>query len=379
MKTAAIICEYNPFHNGHKYQIDTARQITDCDCVVGLMSGNYVQRGDFAIFPKSIRSQMAIAGGMDLTIENPSYCVLRSAEGYAHSAVYTLDALGCVDYLVFGAECDNIDKLYKIADFLVCETREFKNILRKKTSEGIPFATARAYAVRELLGNEADYIIGQPNNLLAIEYIKAIIRLNSNIKPVLVCRKGVNHSDTEARGEFASATCIRDYIAKEMDISDYIPDCCRKMYNEKFFNYGASDSAVLSALCLRDVSYFKRISGISEGLENKIKREVFNCTEIDALTECVKSKRYAYTRIRRAVMCAYLGIEKEEAELLPQYIKILEFNDTGRQLLNTAKKTAKITLAKNAAPLLKNKTAITQWKKELERDRVYDILYSVCR
>lgn len=379
MKTAAIICEYNPFHNGHKYQIDTARQITDCDCVVGLMSGNYVQRGDFAIFPKSIRSQVAIAGGMDLTIENPSYCVLRSAEGYAHSAVYTLDALGCVDYLVFGAECDNIDKLYKIADFLVCETREFRNILTQKTSEGIPFATARAYAVRELLGNEADYIIGQPNNLLAIEYIKAIIRLNSNIKPVLVCRKGANHNDTEARGEFASATCIRDYIAKEMDISDYIPDCCREMYNKKTFNYGAADSAVLSALCLRDVSYFKRISGISEGIENKIKREVFNCTEIDALTESVKSKRYAYTRIRRAVMCAYLGIEKEEAELLPQYIKILEFNDTGRQLLNTAKKTAKITLAKNAAPLLKNKTAITQWKKELERDRVYDILYSVCR
>ena len=378
MKTAAIICEYNPFHNGHKYQIDTARQITDCDCVVGLMSGNYVQRGDFAIFPKSVRSQMAIAGGMDLIIENPSYCVLRSAEGYAHSAVYTLDALGCVDYLVFGAECYNVDKLYKIADFLVCETREFKNILTRKTSEGIPFATARAYAVRELLGNETDYIIGQPNNLLAIEYIKAIIRLNSNIKPVLVCRKGVNHNDIETKGEFASATCIRDYIAKEMDISDYIPDCCRKMYNKKTFNYGTADSAVLSALCLRDVSYFKRISGISEGLENKIKREVFNCTEIDALTESVKSKRYAYTRIRRAVMCAYLGIEKEEAELLPQYIKILEFNDTGRQLLNTAKKTAKITLAKNAAPLLKNKTAITQWKKELERDRVYDILYSVC-
>lgn len=378
MKTTAIICEYNPFHNGHKFQIDTARQITDCDCIVGLMSGNYVQRGDFAIFPKRIRSQMAIAGGMDLIIENPSYCVLRSAEGYAHSAVYALDGLRCVDYLVFGAECDNIDKLYQIADFLVCETSEFKEILTKKTSEGIPFAAARAYAVKKLLGDDADYIIRQPNNLLAIEYIKAIIRLNSNIKPVLVCRKGANHSDTEASGEFASATCIRDYIAKGMDISHYVPDCCREMYNEKIFNYKAADSAVLSTLCLRDASYLKRISGISEGLENKIKREVFNCTKIDALTEGVKSKRYAYTRIRRAVMCAYLGIEKEEAELLPQYIKILEFNDTGRKFLNTAKKTAKITLAKNAAPLLKNKTAMTQWKKELERDRVYDILYSVC-
>ncbi len=378
MKITAIICEYNPFHNGHKFQIDTARQITDCDCIVGLMSGNYVQRGDFAIFPKNIRSQMAVAGGIDLIIENPSYCVLRSAEGYAHSAVYALDGLGCVDYLVFGAECDNIDKLYKIADFLVCETSEFKEILTQKTSEGIPFATARAYAVKELLGDEADYILKQPNNLLAIEYIKAIIRLNSDIKPVLVCRKGANHSDTEASGEFASATCIRDYIAKGMDIFNYIPDCCREMYNEKTFNYKAADSAVLSALCLRDSSYLKKISGISEGLENKIKREVFNCTEIDALTEGVKSKRYAYTRIRRAVICAYLGIEKEEAELLPQYIKILEFNDIGRQFLNTAKKTAKITLAKNAAPLLKNKIAMTQWKKELERDRVYDILYSVC-
>ena len=379
MKTAAIICEYNPFHNGHKFQIDEARQITNCDCIIGLMSGNYVQRGDFAVFPKDIRSQMAVAGGMDLIFENPSYCVLRSAEGYAHTAVYTLDALGCVDYLVFGAECAELEKLYEIADFLVCETSRFKDILSKRTSEGMSFAAARACAVKDLLGDEADFILKQPNNLLAIEYIKAIIRLNSNIKPILIHRKGVGHGDIETNGKFASATCIREYIAKGADVSPYIPNSCSALYDERAFDYKTADFTVLSSLCLDDASYLGQISGISEGLENKIKREVFDCINVEELIEKVKSKRYAYTRIRRALLCAYLGIKKEEAALLPEYIKILKFNERGQRFLNAAKKTTKITLAKNAAQLLKNNVAINQWKKELERDRVYEILYSACQ
>lgn len=370
---AAVICEYNPFHNGHKFQTDEARRLTGCDCVVGLMSGNYVQRGDFAIFPKELRARAALECGVDLIIENPSYSVLRSAEGYAFSSVYMLNRLNSIDFLVFGAECDSVEKLYKIADFLVNETNEYKNILLKNVSDGMSFAAARGSAVGELYGEDFENILKQPNNLLAVEYIKAIIRLNSPIKPILIQRKGAYHGASETDGIYASASCVRERILNADEFAQYVPKACANEYNAKAFDFKEADKAILSSLCLLDKERLKKVPGISEGLENKIKKELFSCESIDELTAAVKSKRYAYTRIRRALLCAYLGMETEE---YPEYVKINCFNEKGRAFLNSAKKTTGIILAKNASPLLKNKKAMAQWRKEAERDRVYEILYS---
>ena len=152
VKTAAVICEYNPFHNGHKYQLDMAKKLTECSQIAVLMSGNYVQRGDFAIYPKSVRAKAALANGADLVIENPSMFVLRSAEGYAHAAVYTLNSLGCIDFLVFGAETDDMNTLKNIAALLSNETPRFQTELKAFLAEGLPYPAARSKAIESILG-----------------------------------------------------------------------------------------------------------------------------------------------------------------------------------------------------------------------------------
>ncbi len=375
MKNAAIICEYNPFHNGHKYQIDEARRITGCDGVVALMSGNTVQRGDFAVFPKDIRCKAAISGGVDLVLENPSIFVLRSAEGYASAAVKTLSALGNIDYLVFGAEHNNLDDLYKIADFLANETEEYKNMLAKELALGTSYAVARAKITAEFLGGNNAEILSMPNNLLAVEYLKAVIKQKSPLTPILIERKGAGHNSGVSAGGFASASFVREAFADGRDISSYVPSDAYKFYADGVYVcINNAESAILSSLCLMPKETIANTPDISEGLENKIKADAMQATSLDTLFENVKSKRYAYSRIRRAILCAYLGITKEDAALEPQYIKILDFNEVGQRILNLAKDTATLPLAKSASPILKKDTAMAIWKKELEIDRVYNLL-----
>lgn len=378
MKTTAIICEYNPFHNGHKYQIDTAREVTGCDCVVALMSGNYVQRGEFSVFPKEHRAKIAIECGVDLVLENPAYLTMRSAEGYAYSAVYTLNALGNIDYLVFGAECEDIGVLYKLAEFFVNEGEDFKKELSIAMAEGLSFAAAREVAAEKLLGEDISKCLRSPNNLLAVEYLKALIRLKSPIKPVLIKRVGAEHNSLISNGCYASATLVRDKIIKGEDVIDYAPRSITKAYREKPFNNTVADVAIIASLVLKSAENIADTPDISEGLENKIKAELLKVDTLDELITAVKSKRYAYSRIKRALLCAYLGVDKEEAKIYPEYIKILDFNKVGQAVLNSAKKTAILPLAKNAAPLLKLDSAIRQWKRELERDRVYKVFYDRC-
>lgn len=371
MKIAAVICEYNPFHNGHKYQLEAARKITSCDAVVALMSGSFVQRGDFAVFPKEARAEIAMQNGADIIIENPAIFTLRSAEGYASAAVYTLASLNCIDYLFFGAECGEIEKLKEIADVFVCETDEFKAALAAELEKGLSFAAARSKAAAFVLGSWAETVLAQPNNLLAIEYLKALKRLNSAIEPVLIQRVGTGHNSDFARGGFASASYIRDEILNKNDVSGLVPNSCgcRPFENKR------ADSAVMAALALTDADFLARIDGISEGLENKIKTEVMRCKKLDELALAVKSKRYAYSRIKRALLCAYLGITKEDGATLPKYIKPLMFNSAGQAVLSKARKIAALPIAKSASPILKNEKAMSIWKRELEFERVYKLFY----
>lgn len=376
MKTAAVICEYNPFHNGHKYQLDMARSITNCDVITALMSGNYVQRGDFSVYPKLFRARAALSGGADLILENPALFTLRSAEGYAYSAVYTLNSLGCIDYLVFGAESDDLPTLKNIAALLACETDDYRSALKAELSQGVSYAVARCKAIGEVLGETAETIVKQPNNLLAVEYLKALIRLNSSIEPVLIRRHGAGHHSEQASGETASASFIRSQLMSGTEISEYVPNSASEIYNSlRPFNPKNADSAILSSLCLCSAKELSEAPDISEGLENKIKSELLNCTSLDELILAVKSKRYAYSRIRRSLLCAFLRISTADLKALPTYIKILDFNNNGRQILNNAKKTSLLPLAKNASAVLRNNTAMELWKRELAFDRVYEILY----
>lgn len=379
MNISAVICEYNPFHNGHKYQIDTARALTGCDAVVALMSGNFVQRGDFAFFDKSVRADAALSNGADLILENPTLSVLRSAEGYASAAVYTLTALGCVDTLFFGAECEDLPLLTSIADLLALEGEELKNELSRGLSKGLSFPSARGEAVSHILGSEAGVALKKPNNLLAIEYLKALIRQKSPIKPLLIKRTGAEHDSSDALGTIASASYIREAISgNDANALDFIPENARNLYQDNnHFVGGSADKGILSALAIMDRDEIASAPDISEGLENKIKKECMRHSSLNALIDAVKSKRYAHSRIRRSLLCAYLRITADDVLKMPEYIKVLAFNKQGQAVLNTAKKTASLPVTTNAAPLMSMPSAMRVWQRELEFDRIYDI-YAKC-
>lgn len=377
MTTTAIICEYNPFHNGHKYQIDKAKAITNCDAVLCLQSGNFVQRGDFAVYPKEVRAKAAILNGADLILENPTHFVLQSAEGYASSAVYILSALGCVDFLAFGAETDDLPLLKNIAEFLCDEPVSYKTALTENLKLGMSYPSARGAALNKCLGKSAKDVISKPNNLLAVEYLKALFKLNSKITPILIPRTGVEHHSNEANGVFASASQIRDILKNDSDLNvwDFVPSSTAELYKDLSSFYDSfSDKAIHTALCLMSTEQILRCSDITEGLENKIKKQALSQKNLKDTIEAVKSKRYPLSRIRRAVLCAYLGTDKVIIKSNPPYAKILDFNQNGQALLNKCKKTAEITVAKNASAIKKDKYAMDLWKKELEFDKVYEIL-----
>ncbi len=377
MKLSAVICEYNPFHKGHSYQLSTLRNRLDCDGVVGVMSGNFVQRGDVACFPKELRARAALAHGMDLVLELPAVLTLHSAERYARNAVQTIDALGCVDNLVFGAECPDVDLLLGIAKALVQEDGNFIQQLKTNLAEGISFAAARAKAIRQILGPASADILNQPNNILAVEYCKALLQCNSKIRPVAILRKGPDHDAIQATDGFASASAIRQLLIKGEDASPYLPmESLNLFQDQPVFSMASLEKTLIANLSLISLGDLQQIADVSEGLEYALKREVQRASSLDSLIQNVKSKRYAYSRIRRIVLNAYLGIRQKDTLLTPSYIKILDFNQQGQKILNHAKNYATLPLAKNGKQIKDNPDALHLWQRELAIDRVYRLFSS---
>ncbi|MBR5152688.1 MAG: nucleotidyltransferase family protein [Clostridia bacterium] len=372
MKIAAVVCEYHPFHNGHAYQLKTAREQLGCDGVVGIMSGNFVQRGEPALFPKQQRAKAALLNGMDLVLELPAVQTLQSAERYANNAVATLHALGCVDTLFFGAECPDTDVLMQIAMVLAREDTAFSQAIKGYLEEGVSFAVARSRAVEEILGPASAEILSQPNNILAVEYCKALIRNHSNIKPHAILRKGVGHHDADGNGEFASGSAIREKIQKGEEFLQYLPTATHPIYESgQTFRTEEFERAVLASLCMKTPEELEKIADVSEGLEYAVLRSAFEHQTLEETAQGVKSKRYAFSRIRRILLNAYLGITKEDSRMQPAYIRILDFNETGQKILHHAKTTATLPLAKNGAQVKEHPRALALWKRELAIDKVY--------
>ena len=326
MKTAGIICEYNPFHTGHKYQIDTIKQ--DFDAVICMMSGSFVQRGDVAIFDKWTRAKAALSAGCDLVLELPTKYVLSSAEGFASGGVKLLDALGCVDALCFGSESGDILELTDCAKTLLLEPPEVSEKIKAFLDEGHSFAKARSMAYEGVLDTD---LLAQPNNILAIEYIKAILKQKSKMRPVTIKRKGAGYHDMNASDEFASATLLREKIRNGEDIKDFMP------YD--FSGCETYDINKLTAifkyqLMTQKESVFDGIPDMEPGLANRFLKEM-DKENIADIIGAVKTKRYAYTRLCRIVVSALLGLTKDTKE--PEYIRVLGMNSKGRKLLSEIK------------------------------------------
>ena len=345
MKTVGIIAEYNPFHLGHKYQIDKIRETFGEDTViVAVMSGNITQRGEIAIFDKATRAEAAVNCGVNLVLELPFPHCASGAQFFAEGGVNILNALGAIDYLSFGSECGSVDELTRAAEIL-----DNDNIEKSETHDAIGYAKKceNLYTLEDG-GTE----IFTSNNILGIEYIKALKRINRNIIPTTVKREGDAYTLKSIDSSFASAMAIRERLLKN-DISafDYVPKEAKEVFLKAIEESvapclaSALDSAVISSLRLNTPkSTDKKIHDAEGGLYNRIQAKSFNANSISSLIEQVKTKKYTTARIRRAIWYAYFGVTSSEVHSAPRYTQILAMDEKGAALLKRIKKTSSIPL-----------------------------------
>ena len=332
--TVGIICEYNPLHLGHKKQIDRIREVFGPETViVCAMSGNFVQRGMPAILDKQTRAKAAILSGADLVLELPVTAALSSAEGFAAGGVKILGAL--CDYLCFGAETADADALMETARLLLCD--EFPPLLRTALESGRSFPAARQEALEQLGGSGS--LLAQPNNILGVEYCKAILSQGCALKPFPIHREGSYHAEV-ADAENPSATAVRNLMLIAHNWRSCVPKQVRPLFEAApLHSIAAGERAILARLRTMSDAEFEALPYGSEGLWRKFMHACRKESTLEAIIAATKSKRYTRTRIDRMVMCAFLGITEEMLKEEVPYTRVLAFNDRGREILSAAKKT----------------------------------------
>lgn len=349
-----IVAEFNPFHNGHKYLIDTIKN-KDENTVTVVMSESFVQRGECACVSPYVRTEMALRCGADLVLSLPVPYATASAERFALGALSVLGGLGCVDALAFGVECDNAEMLKKCAEALECEG--FSIALEKYLNNGLSFPVARQKAIEEIFGEELSEILSSPNNILGVEYIKAInkLKLNMNIYPVT--RKGVDHDSREENGNFCSASAIREKLMDGQEIEKFLPEESYNILSKEIVNYKAPVSilalerAIIYKLRSMTVEDFKSLPDVSEGLEYRFFDAIKTSSYLEEILEKVKTKRYTHSRIRRIIICAFLGIRKEDVLAPVPFIRVLGFNENGAKILKKAKETATLPIVTKSSAI----------------------------
>ena len=333
MKTVGIICEYNPLHLGHRKQIERIKAEFGENCaVVCAMSGNYVQRGVPAILDKSRRARAAVLCGADLVLELPVTAALSSAEGFAAGGVKILSQM--CDTLCFGAETAEKDALIHTAKALL--SRDFPPLLRRELDTGKSFPAARQAAMVQM-GLSAQ-VLSQPNDILAVEYCKAILTQDSPMEPFPIHRAGSYHAE-DVDMENPSATAVRGRMLAAQDWKSCIPQPAQAIFADApMHTLAAGERAVLAKLRTMTDAEFEALPYGSEGLWRKFLHACRTEATLEAIIAATKSKRYTRTRIDRMVMCAFLGITKETLEAEVPYTRVLAFNDKGRGILKAAKK-----------------------------------------
>lgn len=342
-----VIAEYNPFHNGHLYHIQKAKEQTGAKYVVCVMSGNFVQRGNTSVVDKWTKTQMALANGIDLVIELPTIYSVSSAESFAQGAVKILENLGIVDTISFGTETDDFAALNNIATIISDEPKEYVGMLKEELKQGVSFPKAREQALIKYLNDDVRYknILNNPNNILAVEYLKALKQLKSKITPVAIKREKVYYNDNHIVDDLASATAIRRMlINKEFsELIRVVPRFCYETLTKEYevgnvvFDIHRFEKEIFYTLRKMTVSEIANLPDVSEGLENTIKNAANFCNNINDFINIVKTKRYTQTRIQRILIFALLGITKRDvqaAKKVVPYARILGFNEKGKLLLS---------------------------------------------
>ncbi len=356
MKISGIICEYNPFHNGHLYHINETRK-NGATHIVAVMSGNFVQRGDVAVMDKLERARLAVRSGADLVIELPVQYCLSSAENFATGAVFLLDSLGAVDEISFGSECGDVDRLQEAMDTVEVMAMVHADDIREIMEKGYTYPRALTSVVK---GKEPDIadIISEPNNLLAIEYMRALKRFSSTMIPYTVKRVSSPHDSQITENGFASASLLREMLEFENDITgigEYTTQPWKDAISSaiskgEIASLNRLERVLLYKLRSCSVEEIKEIDDVGQGLENRIYGARM-AGSLDELLFTVKTKRYTMARIRRIMLKLLIGVKKDDMAQLPPYGRILAFNERGREILAKAKNAATIPYAASIAKL----------------------------
>lgn len=380
MKILGITAEYNPFHNGHKYHIEKSRELTGADCVVAVMSGNFTQRGEAAILDKWERSKLAVENGADLVIELPFVYACNRAQAFAEGAVDILKGIG-VQYISFGSECGQLSALYALAEGLINDADKITAAREIFMQKGTSFAKSGELAVEKIIGKDSAKLLLEPNNILAIEYLKRIIfwkEKGYEIEPVTMRRHGSGYFEKNEMTGFAGASSIRK-LKKREEFEKYVPEnvaCaldeegttwsayqCSLDANERLFQLVRSEIVKSSPEALAQIYH------MGEGLENKLKKEIVAAKNLDELVTAIVSKRYTEAAVRRLLTYVLMGIREYEPTRAV-YARVLAANEIGRKLLGGLRK------QEGHIPLITNINKDAADNEEVQACLKYDMLAS---
>lgn len=366
MKVLGLVVEYNPFHNGHFYHLHESKKITGADFVICVMSGNFIQRGEPAIINKWARAKTALLSGADLVIELPLVYAMSSAEFFAYGAVKILDSTGIVSHLCFGSENGRIEVLDSIAEILYQEPAPYRFLLKENLNQGKSFPASRGAALKQYISSRMEHspyelgtLLESSNNILGIEYLKALKRLGSKITPFTIKRIQNEYHSESLTSHISSATSIRKHVVDHLDtpldrvIRNVVPKESLDILKDEFLQGRGPvfashfNDIILSHLRRLDTEEVKLLPFVSEGLENRIKNSANTSGSLHELIESIATKRYTKTRIQRSLFHTLTGLTSIESDKFmeyggPQYIRVLGFNHNGKHLLSKINKTASL-------------------------------------
>ncbi len=340
-----IVSEYNPFHNGHILHLKKSIELTKADFTIVIMSGNFVQRGDTSIIDKWSKTEMALRQGIDLVIELPTIYATSSAENFADGAIKILNSLGIIDYLSFGSEIGNLKPLDDVATILAKEPKEFSDLIKHQLHSGLSYPKAREIALKMYFGNSPIYteVLQNPNNILGVEYLKALKRSKSTITPITIKRDFSEYNSPKIKNGIASATAIREMILNKKNIHSVVPfetyEIIENLQKKgqiipslKIF-----EKEIIYTLRKMTMTEIANLPDVTEGLENKIKQAVNTSNNLDDLISKIKTKRFTQTRIQRILVYALLNITKKDidnSKRVTPYIRVLGFNKHGKRIIS---------------------------------------------
>lgn len=371
MKISGIICEYNPFHNGHLYHIRQTRN-NGATHIVAVMSGNFVQRGDTAVIDKHERARLAIRSGADLVIELPVQYSLSSAEFFAVGAVWLLKSLGVVSEISFGSECGDVDLLAETLEISEKVAEEKKDDIRAIMEKGYTYPRALSSVISGV-SDKAAAVLSEPNNLLAIEYMRALKSFSSPIKPYTIKRNNSPHDSAVTSGEYASSSFIREKIMKGPSGIASVSGYTTSIWSEALISAAKKgeiadinrlERIILYKLRTSSLNEIKNLHDVNQGLENRI-YSARMAGSLDELLFTIKTKRYTMARVRRILLSLLIGVTKQDMTHLPPYGRILALNDRGREILAFAKGKASIPFATSITKL-SQKNSVSRRFAELE-------------